>query len=37
MKFKKISVLITIGALVSAMRTGCGSTDSKKVLNVSKG
>lgn len=34
MKFKKISVLITIGALVSAMLTGCGSTDSKKVLNV---
>lgn len=34
MKFKKISVLITIGALVSSMLAGCGATDSKKVLNV---
>ena len=34
MKLKKISVLITIGALVTSMLTGCGATDSKKVLNV---
>ncbi|MGL4796614.1 MAG: ABC transporter substrate-binding protein [Paraclostridium sp.] len=34
MKFKKISILITIGAIVSTMLTGCGGTNSKDVLNV---
>lgn len=34
MKFKKISILITIGAIVSTMLTGCGGTNSKEVLNV---
>ena len=34
MKLRKISILITIGLMVSTMLTGCGATDSKKVLNV---
>lgn len=34
MKLRKISILITIGLMVSTMLTGCGGTDSKKVLNV---
>ncbi|WP_195948074.1 ABC transporter substrate-binding protein [Paraclostridium bifermentans] len=34
MKLRKISILITIGLMVSTMITGCGATDSKKVLNV---
>jgi spermidine/putrescine transport system substrate-binding protein len=34
MKLKKILVLVTIGMLISSMLTGCGATDSKKVLNV---
>ncbi|GAA0704025.1 spermidine/putrescine ABC transporter substrate-binding protein [Paraclostridium ghonii] len=34
MKLRKISILITIGLMVSTMLTGCGATDSNKVLNV---
>lgn len=34
MKLRKISILITIGLMISTMLTGCGGTDSKKVLNV---
>ena len=34
MKLRKISVLITIGAIVSTLLTGCGGTDPKTVLNV---
>ncbi|MCE9677273.1 spermidine/putrescine ABC transporter substrate-binding protein [Paraclostridium bifermentans] len=34
MKLRKISILIAIGLMVSTMLTGCGGTDSKKVLNV---
>lgn len=34
MKLRKISILITIGLMVSTMLTGCGATDSKKVLNI---
>ena len=34
MKFRKISILITIVLMVSTMLGGCGATDSKKVLNV---
>lgn len=34
MKLRKISILITIGLMVLTMLTGCGGTDSKKVLNV---
>ncbi len=34
MRLRKISILITIGLMVSTMLTGCGGTDSKKVLNV---
>ena len=34
MKLRKISVLITIGAIISTLLTGCGGTDPKTVLNV---
>lgn len=34
MKLRRITILITIGLMVSTMLTGCGATDSKKVLNV---
>lgn len=34
MKLRRITILIAIGLMVSTMITGCGGTDSKKVLNV---
>ena len=34
MKLRKISILITIGAIISTLLTGCGGTDPKTVLNV---
>ena len=34
MKLRKISILITIGVIISTLLTGCGGTDPKTVLNV---